>query len=89
MANNVIVAALAAACLFIRSCWRVVELSGGFNGPLASKEKIFIALDSVPMTIMTMLLTIMHPKLWFENRRLKQQKGCHLLTRDENVCIEI
>ena len=57
---------LAAACLFIRSCWRVAELSGGFNGPLASKEGIFIALDSVPMVIMSVLLTILHPGLWFD-----------------------
>ncbi|EHK48941.1 hypothetical protein TRIATDRAFT_17965, partial [Trichoderma atroviride IMI 206040] len=54
-------AAVAAVCLFIRSCWRVAELNGGFNGPLSSKEGIFIALDSVPMILMSVLLTVIHP----------------------------
>lgn len=52
-------------CLFIRSCWRVAELSKGFNGPLVSKEGIFIALDTIPMIIMSLLLTILHPNYWF------------------------
>ncbi|KAK9236477.1 RTA1 like protein-domain-containing protein [Lipomyces kononenkoae] len=55
---------VAAACLFIRSCWRVAELSKGFNGPLASEEGVFIALDSIPMIVMSILLTILHPKFW-------------------------
>lgn len=62
-------AAVAAVCLFIRSCWRVAELNGGFNGPLSSKEGIFIALDSVPMIIMSVLLTVIHPEFWFDNSR--------------------
>lgn len=55
--------AMATVCLFVRSCWRVAELSGGFNGPLASKEGIFIALDSAPMSILSILLTLFHPGL--------------------------
>lgn len=51
-------------CLFIRSCWRVAELKDGFNGPLASKEDMFIVLDSIPVVIMSMLLTVLHPKFW-------------------------
>jgi hypothetical protein len=61
--------AFAAGCLFVRSCWRVAELSDGFNGPLASKEGIFIALDSVPMIFMTTLLTALHPHFWFGHGR--------------------
>ncbi|EPE02425.1 rta1 domain protein [Ophiostoma piceae UAMH 11346] len=56
---------VAAACLFLRSCWRAAELSGGFNGPLASKEGVFIALDSIPMVVMSVLLVILHPGFWF------------------------
>lgn len=58
---------LAALCLFIRSCWRVAELSGGFNGPLTAKEGIFIALDSIPMLLMSLILTWLHPQLWLED----------------------
>lgn len=55
---------MAAACLLIRSIWRVAELSEGFNGPLASMEGAFFALDSIPISIMSVLITIFHPKLW-------------------------
>ncbi|KAL6910460.1 RTA1 domain-containing protein [Trichoderma evansii] len=65
----IIGAAVAAICLFIRSCWRVAELNGGFNGPLSNKEGIFIALDSIPMIIMSVLLTVIHPEFWFDNSR--------------------
>lgn len=58
-------AAASAGCLFVRSSWRVAELSDGFNGPLASKEGVFIALDSIPMVIMSVLLTVLHPAFWF------------------------
>ncbi|UKZ80774.1 hypothetical protein TrVFT333_008539 [Trichoderma virens FT-333] len=61
-------AATSAICLFIRSCWRVAELNGGFNGPLSDKEGIFIALDSIPMIIMSVLLTVTHPEFWFDKR---------------------
>ncbi|ERT02446.1 hypothetical protein HMPREF1624_00744 [Sporothrix schenckii ATCC 58251] len=60
---------VAAACLFIRSCWRAAELSGGFNGPLASKEGVFIALDSIPILIMSVLLMAVHPGFWFQDTR--------------------
>lgn len=56
---------MAAICLLIRSGWRVAELSEGFNGPLASMEGVFIALDGIPMAIMSILLIISHPGLWF------------------------
>ncbi|KAL7822592.1 RTA-like protein [Trichoderma gracile] len=66
----IICAAVAAVCLFIRSCWRVAELNGGFNGPLSSAEGVFIALDSIPMITMSVLLTVMHPEFWFDSRLL-------------------
>ncbi|KAL7757436.1 hypothetical protein ACKLNR_011963 [Fusarium oxysporum f. sp. zingiberi] len=65
--------AVASACLFVRSCWRCAELSGGFNGPLASMEGVFFALDSVPIVVMTVTLTILHPELWL--RACKASSG--------------
>ena len=56
-------AAVAAYLLFIRSCWRLAELSHGLNGPLTSKEGIFIALDSIPILCLCTLLSLMHPAL--------------------------
>ncbi|KAG4258106.1 hypothetical protein FPRO03_03061 [Fusarium proliferatum] len=61
--------AIASICLFVRSCWRCAELSGGFNGPLASMEGVFFTLDSVPMIIMTVTLTVFHPELWLRARK--------------------
>lgn len=43
-------------------------MSGGFNGPLASKEGVFIALDSIPMVMMSLLLTALHPRWWFVSK---------------------
>ncbi|GJN76004.1 hypothetical protein PLIIFM63780_002268 [Purpureocillium lilacinum] len=60
---------VAAICLLIRSIWRVFELSEGFNGPLTSKEGVFIALDSIPMVIMSVLITTLHPRLWFHENQ--------------------
>ena len=59
---------VAATCLLIRSIWRVAELSDGFNGPLASMEGAFFALDSIPISIMSVLITVFHPKLWVGKR---------------------
>ncbi|CAK7231306.1 hypothetical protein SEUCBS140593_007880 [Sporothrix eucalyptigena] len=64
---------IAAACLFIRSCWRAAELSGGFNGPLASKEGVFIALDSIPILIMSVLLIVLHPGFWFRKKKIQYE----------------
>jgi hypothetical protein len=52
----------------------VAELNGGFNGPLSSKEGIFIALDSIPIIIMSVLLTVIHPEFWFDKHRLLTEK---------------
>jgi hypothetical protein len=71
--NNLAVTGVAAACLFIRSCWRVAELSNGFNGPLTSKEGVFIALDTIPMITMSVLLTILHPKVWIQKDESKPE----------------
>ncbi|KAF9219843.1 hypothetical protein BS17DRAFT_670296, partial [Gyrodon lividus] len=35
----------------IRSCYRVVELSQGFQGYLATTEAFFYALDTLPLVV--------------------------------------
>ncbi|EED13545.1 conserved hypothetical protein [Talaromyces stipitatus ATCC 10500] len=77
MLVNVVGASVAAACLFIRSCWRVAELSKGFNGPLASDEGVFIALDSIPIIIMSILLTMLHPEFWFSKYYVRVRSRCN------------
>lgn len=66
---------VAAACLFVRSCWRAAELSGGFNGPLASKDGVFIALDSIPILIMSVISIVAHPGFWFKGTHSSQSSS--------------
>lgn len=52
--------------IFTRSAFRVVELSGGFNGKLFNEQIPFMVLEG-PMVIITiMALTILHPGFSFQ-----------------------
>jgi hypothetical protein len=53
--------ALATVCIFIRSVFRVAELSGGFKGHLANNQISFMILDGVMVIIASFTLTVMHP----------------------------
>ncbi|CAI7616113.1 unnamed protein product [Penicillium pancosmium] len=56
---------LAAAVLtiFIRSCFRVAELQGGFNSDLANDEVTLMVLESAMITIACFCMTAAHPAL--------------------------
>lgn len=51
--------------IFIRSCFRVAELSGGFHGPLANNEASFMILEGAMIIIATSCLTLLHPGVAF------------------------
>lgn len=53
--------ALATICIFIRSVFRVAELSEGFKGHLANNQISFMILDGTMVIIACLTLTIMHP----------------------------
>jgi hypothetical protein len=53
--------ALATLCIFIRSVFRVAELSEGFKGHLANNQISFMILDGTMVIIACFALTIMHP----------------------------
>ncbi|PGH20115.1 hypothetical protein AJ80_03683 [Polytolypa hystricis UAMH7299] len=57
--------ALATVLLFIRSVFRVVELSEGFAGHLAQDQVSFMVLDGVMVLVAVILLTVMHPGFAF------------------------
>ena len=42
-----IMATIAYVCIFVRCCYRVAELSGGWGNPIMRKEPEFIVLDSL------------------------------------------
>lgn len=56
---------LAVATIFIRSVFRVAELSGGFRGPLANNQISFMVLEGIMIVIATSCLTILHPGFFF------------------------
>ncbi|KAK2766133.1 hypothetical protein FQN54_007649 [Arachnomyces sp. PD_36] len=56
---------LATFCIFVRSCYRVAELSGGWDGELMSDEPLFIALESVLIAVACLALNAFHPGLCF------------------------
>lgn len=53
--------ALTTLCIFIRSVFRVAELSEGFKGHLANNQISFMILDGVMIIIASSSLTIFHP----------------------------
>jgi hypothetical protein len=57
---------IATLAIFIRSCYRVAELSGGFKGALANNEVSFIILESTMVLIACLCLTFLHPGMCFQ-----------------------
>jgi hypothetical protein len=57
--------ALATICIFIRSVFRVVELSAGFSGKLANDEVTYMVLEGAMIIIASVALTVMHPGFGF------------------------
>lgn len=65
---TIVALALATVCLFIRTVFRSVELSGGFGGHLANSEVQFMVLDGVMVIIACACLTVMHPGIGFGDK---------------------
>jgi len=58
---------VACVTIFVRSVYRCVELSGGFNGTLfVSDEAVFMVLEGVMIIIACSCLTILHPAVCFQ-----------------------
>jgi hypothetical protein len=56
---------IAVFTIFIRSCFRVAELSGGFHGKLANQEVTFMILEGTMIIIAVLALTFVHPLFAF------------------------
>jgi hypothetical protein len=57
---------LATLTIFVRSVFRVAELSGGFRGPLANNQISFMILEGVMIVIATSCLSFLHPGICFQ-----------------------
>ncbi len=52
--------------IFVRSTFRVAELSGGFHGPLANDQVSFMILEGAMIVIACLCLTCLHPGVTFQ-----------------------
>jgi hypothetical protein len=57
---------IATLTIFIRSCFRVAELSGGFHGPLTNNQVSFMVLEGGMVAMACLALTILHPGVCFQ-----------------------
>lgn len=64
--------AFAIVCILIRCCYRIDELSEGYNGPLISDEGLFIGLEGVLIVIAAFTLNVV---LEYRVRAMQQSKG--------------
>lgn len=77
--------ALATLCIFIRSVYRVAELSQGWNGALIKNQSLFIGLEGVMVIVAALALNAFHPgfcfregydaKVWSKSRNKKAQEA--------------
>ncbi|KAK1590821.1 RTA1 like protein [Colletotrichum navitas] len=52
---------LATVCIFARCIFRVVELSGGWTGPLMARQDLFIAFEGAMIATAVLALNVFHP----------------------------
>ncbi|TKA57294.1 hypothetical protein B0A55_11540 [Friedmanniomyces simplex] len=58
--------ATAFLCIFIRCCYRVAELWGGWGNDAMRQEASFIILDSDMCTLAALLMSVFHPQVFFK-----------------------
>ena len=56
---------IALLAIYVRSCFRVAELQGGFQGELANDEITFMILEGAMIVIASTALTGVHPGIMF------------------------
>lgn len=52
---------MALLAIYIRSCFRVAELQGGFQSKLANDEVTFMVLEGAMIVMASTALTVIHP----------------------------
>ncbi|EEQ30402.1 hypothetical protein McanMca71_002295 [Microsporum canis] len=53
-------------CIYVRSIYRIAELSEGWDGPLLSNEGLFIGMESVFVVVSVLILNAFHPSRCFK-----------------------
>lgn len=58
--------AIATICIFIRSVYRVAELSEGWTGHLIRQQWLFVGLEGVMVVVAVAVLAVSHPAFCFD-----------------------
>jgi len=59
--------AFSAVLIFMRSIYRVIELSEGWKGPLMTTEKFVMWLEAIPVAVSGFFLSLVHPANCFRD----------------------
>ncbi|KAK1980696.1 putative RTA1 domain protein [Colletotrichum cereale] len=62
----IVVLAISTLCIFIRTCYRLAELSMGLDSDLANDEVAFLVLEGAIVAIAVVALSIFHPGVSFQ-----------------------
>jgi hypothetical protein len=65
--------AIGTVCIFIRSVYRVAELSEGWEGHLIRQQWLFVGLEGVMVAVGVIALTIAHAAFWIGDVGGKKQ----------------
>lgn len=63
--NIILGIGVALLAIYIRSCFRVAELQGGFQSGLANDEVTFMVLEGAIIVVASTALTVIHPGIIF------------------------
>lgn len=81
---------LATLCIFIRSIYRVAELSEGWEGALIKNQHLFIGFEGAMVIVAVLVLNIFHPGYCFREgyvqrkyRNLRRKKGKKSIVEEE------
>lgn len=76
--------AVSTFCIFVRSIYRVAELSEGWEGALIKNERLFIGFEGAMVIVAVLLLNIFHPG-WCFREGYTQRKYSNLFRRKQNA----
>ncbi|KAK9364243.1 RTA1 like protein-domain-containing protein [Lipomyces starkeyi] len=84
---KVFLCAVAAAVLlvFVRSVYRVVELSTGWSGYLMTEEGYFLVLDGLMVALASWIMWIFHPGVYLGRINIGAEQRAALFTEESNV----
>ena len=80
--------ALATFCIFIRSIYRVAELSEGWTGALIQNQHLFIGFEGAMVVVAVLVLNLFHPGYCFREGYV-QKKYKNLFRKKEKANVDV